>query len=277
VTDDALRLYADKNAKDTIFLQPYEDYLAVFKEATERLRAIVASPQAVDALIGETAELEFVTMFRELLRAKNVLASFVDFTFQDTEITEQEFEDYKSKYLDIYDKVRVNAEKEKVSILDDVDFELELVRRDDINVDYILGLLAQLVGANDSDRKEIAGKILTTLSGDASLRSKRELIEKFINTTVPKISDPSEVEAVFNEFWSAERTAALQKISEEEGVSTQQLEKLVENYVFTNRKPRKSELAGTLNEKPGILRLNEMVKRISIKFNDYIETFIDNI
>ncbi len=276
-TDDALRLYADKNAKEKIFLQPYEDYLAVFKEATERLRQIVVIPQAVDELVGEEAELEFVTMFRELLRAKNVLASFVDFDFSDTAITEQEFEDYKSKYLDIYDKVRVNTEREKVSILDDVDFELELVRRDDINVDYILGLLAQLVGANEADKKAITGKILSTLSGDANLRSKRDLIEKFINGTIPQISNSDEVEAAFSEFWSKERTEALKKISEEEGVSPAELEKLVESYIFTNRKPRKAELVSTLVEKPGILQLNGIIKRVSIKFNDFIETFVNHI
>lgn len=276
-TDDALALFADKNAKDKIFLQPYEDYLAVFNQATDRLRTIAPSPQDVDNLEGEQAEHDFVTMFRELLRAKNILSSFADFDFTDTGITVQEFEDYKSKYLDIYDKVKSDHEKEKVSILDDVDFELELVRRDEVNVDYILRLLAQLVGASEEDKQKIIGSIMTTLSGDASLRSKRELIEKFISGTIPNITDSEDVVTEFDKFWSQEKIEALERISHEEGVIRERLEKLIESYIFTGRKPRRAELAGTLEKKPSILQLNSIVKRISTKFNDFIETFIEGV
>lgn len=276
-TDDALQLFADKNAKEKIFLQPYEDYLAVFNQATNRLHDIVPSPQDVDTLVGEQAEHEFVTMFRELLRAKNVLASFADFNFDDTGITEQEFENYKSKYLDIYDKVRSNQEKEKVSILEDVDFELELVRRDDITVDYILRLLTQLVGATDDEKQKIIGSIMTTLSSDATLRSKRELIEKFITSTIPTIENSDEVEDRFNEFWNDERRAALIEISEKENVSVEKFESLVDRYIFTNRKPKQSDFADTLASKPSILQRNSILKRVNQHFNSFIETFIDNI
>jgi type I restriction enzyme R subunit len=274
-TDKSLELFANKNAKETIFLQPYEDYLSVFNKALDHLHDMVATPQDVDNLVGETAELDFVTMFRELLRAKNVLESFADFKFSDTGISEQEFENYKSKYLDIYDKVRNQQEKEKVSILEDVDFELELVRRDSITVDYILRLLAQLVGASEEDKMKITQNITTTLAGDAELRSKRELIEKFISTTIPEITDGDDVEEAFDEFWSKERTEALARISQEEGVDSQRLEKLIEDYIFTNRKPRRAELAATLEKKPSILQLNNILKRISGKVTSFIETFVD--
>ena len=274
-TDTSLELFANKDAKETIFLQPYEDYLAVFNTALAHLHTMVATPQDVDSLVGEKAELDFVTMFRELLRARNVLESFADFKFSDTGISEQEFDDYKSKYLDIYDKVRTQREKEKVSILEDVDFELELVRRDSITVDYILRLLAQLVGASEEEKSKIIQTVTTTLSGDAELRSKRELIEKFISGTIPQITDSSDVEEAFDAFWSKERTEALERISQEEGIVGERLEKLIEDYIFTNRKPRRAELASTLEKKPGILQLNGIIKRVSSKINSFIETFID--
>jgi type I restriction enzyme R subunit len=85
--------------------------------------------------------LEFVKRFRELIRIKNILTTFSDFSFSALGISEQTFEDYKSKYLDIYDRVKSEHSKEKVSILEDVDFELELIRRDEINIDYIVSLL----------------------------------------------------------------------------------------------------------------------------------------
>lgn len=276
-TDDALKLFADRDAKEKIFLQPYEDYVSAFNIAIAHLRTIADTPSAVDSLEGEAVELEFVTAFRELLRLKNVLVSFADFTFADTGLTEQTFEDYKSKYLDIYDKVRSEHEKEKVSILEDVDFELELVRRDDINVDYILHLLTQLIGASDEEKQKIISGIMTTLSGDAGLRTKRELIEKFINGTIPNITDKDEVETEFDSFWTTEKNEALERISNEEGVVGERLEKLIEGYIFTGRKPRRTELASTLEKQPGILQRNSILKRIGDKFNDFIETFIEGV
>src|SRR5690606_11485757 len=109
----------------------------------------------VDLLADEEQDAEFVQHFRNMLRLKNVLASFADFKFEDTSIDEQTFENFKSKYLDIYDKVRQDHEKEKVSVLDEVDFELELVRRDEINVSYILRLIARMVGANEEKQVEL--------------------------------------------------------------------------------------------------------------------------
>lgn len=86
--------------------------------------------QSVDDLLTEEDELAFIQAFRALLRAKNVLESYADFSWEDVGIDEQTFENYKSKYLDLYDKVKSENQKEKTSILDDIDFELELIHRD---------------------------------------------------------------------------------------------------------------------------------------------------
>jgi len=276
-TDDSLRLFADKNAKDKIFLQPYEDYLDSFNKAIARLQDIVATPKDVDKLVGEESELEFVNAFRELLRLKNVLVSFADFKFADCGMDEQAFENFKSKYLDIYYKVKSENEKEKISILNDVDFEIELTRNDIVNVDYILRLLAQLVGASDEEKQQIISGIMTTLSGDAVLRSKRDLIEKFINGTIPNITDSENVEDEFNNFWDNEKREALARIGQDEGVIVEKVEKLIGDYLFTGRKPRKTEFANTLRKQPGILQRNSILKRISQKFNDFIDTFIEGI
>ena len=276
-TDKSLELFANTAAKEQIFLAPYEEYVDMFNEALAKLRIITATPQEVDTLLGEEAELEFVTAFRELLRLKNILVSFSDFSFDDTGITEQTFDDFKSKYLDIYDKVRQAREKDKVSILEDVDFELELVRRDEVNVDYILKLVARLVGATDEQRNEITKTIFTTISGDATLRSKRELIEKFINSTIPQIHDSDEVEDRFTEFWNDEKQAELERIASEEGIVAEKLEKLIDRYVFTNRKPKQTDFADTLATKPGILQRNTILKRISARFGKFVETFVDGV
>lgn len=276
-TDNALRLFADKNAQETIFMQPYESYLAMFNEAAANLRNIAPTPRDVDLLMGEEQELEFVTSFREMLRIKNILVSFADFKFDDTSIGEQVFEDYKSKYLDIYDKVRSGHEKESVSILDDVDFELELVRRDEINVDYIIRLLSQLVGANDEKKDQIVRSVMDMLSADPVLRSKRELIERFIQRNIPDITDASDVEAEFDNFWTDEKTKAFEQMCKEEGLMTDKLQTLIDEFLYSGRKPRGDDIVAALQSQPKVLERSSIVKRVSTKLNEFINTFIEGV
>src|SRR5690606_38194074 len=153
------------------------------------------------------AMLEFVKQFRELIRLRNILSTFADFDPTQFNMSEQMFADYKSKYLDLFDQ-SIGPDKEKVSILNDVDFEIELIRRDTINIDYILNLLARMAGASDEKQAEIKKNILDTISTDIQLRSKKELIEKFINSTMPKVDDVDQMRTAFENFWNEERRQA---------------------------------------------------------------------
>jgi len=263
-TDDAIALFSNKDAKEIIFVEPYEKYVERFNEAVANLRELTPTPNDVDLLVGEEQELKFVTNFRELLRLRNILIAFADFKIEDTTISAQTFVDFRSKYLDIYDKVRSEHEKEKVSILDDVDFMLELVRRDEINVDYIIRLLARYVDASDDAKKAILNNIFNVMSADDRLRSKKELIEKFIKTTVPKITDSEEVENKFEEFWSDEKTKAFERMCNEEGLMTEKLQNLIDNYLYSGRKPRGNDLVGSLTIQPKILERESIVKRLLV-------------
>jgi type I restriction enzyme R subunit len=133
-TDEAITLFSNKEAIEVIIMKPYEDYVKKFNEAFIALLKITPTVNSVNELQTENDELEFIKAFRELIRIKNILAAFADFKWEDLAMNEQLFEDYKSKYLDLYDKVKSDHQKEKVSILEDVDFELELIHRDEINV-----------------------------------------------------------------------------------------------------------------------------------------------
>jgi type I restriction enzyme R subunit len=137
-TDEAITLFSNKEAIEVIIMKPYEDYTAKFDEAFAALIAITPTTDSVNDLVSEDDELEFIKAFRNLMRIKNILFAFSDFKWEDVQMTEQLFEDFKSKYLDLYDKVKSDHQKEKVSILEDVDFELELIHRDEINVNYII-------------------------------------------------------------------------------------------------------------------------------------------
>lgn len=276
-TDDAVALFSNKDAKEIIFVQPYEDYIKLFNEAVEELYKITPNPESVDSLVGEEQELLFAKAFRNVIRVKNVLITFADFKFSDTSMDEQTFMDFTSKYLDLYSKVKSSTEKEKVSILDDVDFELELIRRDDINVDYILRLLAKLVGKEGQEKEKLINVIMDTMAADPVLVSKRELVRKFINENIPSIAESEEVEGEFETFWKKEESQAFAKLCEEEGLNSEKLRDLIEDYLFSGRKPRRESIVETLNSTPKILERGTIIDRVSKKLNDFINIFIEGV
>ena len=107
--------------------------IAEFNQALETLYEITPTVDSVNNLISEEDDFRFITAFRNLLRINNILVTFADFNFDDTDISNQSFEDFKSKYLYVYEKYKTDTQAEKESIINDVDFELELIHRDDIN------------------------------------------------------------------------------------------------------------------------------------------------
>jgi len=276
-TDRAIALFSNKDAKELIFLKPYESYVKEFDATLSELKKIAENPSDVSKLKSEEEQFQFVSIFRELLRIKNTLETFADFKFSDTSISGQKFEDFKSKYLDIYDKVKSDHEKEKVSILDDVDFELELVKRDEINVDYILRKLAIFIDADKNEQKKIIKNIHDIISTDVNLRSKKELIERFIKESLPKIKDSTQVENKFEKFWEDEQIKEFEQICREEGLMNDKLQSVIDTYLYTGRKPRRDDLASTLKVKPKILERDNIIKRVKSKIDNFINTFIEGV
>jgi type I restriction enzyme R subunit len=277
-TDDAIALFSNKDAKDVIIMQPYEDYVSKFNEAYETLLKLVPTVDSVNELSNETSKLEFVKAFRELMRVKNILTTFSDFTHEALEMDEQEFEDYKSKYLDIYETVRKTTEKEKVSILEDVDFELELIHRDEINVNYILNLLANLKNSEPNELAKKQKEIVDLLTGDPKLRTKRELIERFIQENLPTIQNSEDVSDEFERFWTAEQIKAFKQIVAEENLSEEKTEKLIETYLFAEREPLRNELLDLIEgEKPKLLERKSIGDRLLSKILNFVDTFINGV
>ncbi|MBP1664189.1 MAG: type site-specific deoxyribonuclease, HsdR family, partial [Bacteroidetes bacterium] len=276
VTDDAIALFSNKDAKDIIIMQPYEEYVKKFSQAFIELLKIAPTVNSVSELKDENDELEYIKAFRELMRLKNILTTFADFSFDHLSMNEQLFEDYKSKYLDLYDKVKSDHQKEKVSILDDVDFELELIHRDEINVAYILVLLANLKDSKDKEKKQ--KEIIDLIAGEAHLRSKRELIEKFIKDNLPDIEDADNIPDEFERFWNEEQIEAFRKLCEEENLTDHKVEKVIADYLFTEREPLRDEVLDLINgEKPSVLKRKTTGDRIIAKIKNFVETFINGM
>jgi type I restriction enzyme R subunit len=276
-TDEAIKLFSDKNAQETIIIAPYDEQIKRFNEAYKELMSITPTVDSVNDLVTEEDELEFAKAFREIMRLKNILSSFVEFTFEDTYMKDQEFVDYTSKYLDLYDKIKTDNQKELVSILDEIDFELELIHRDEINVAYIMKLLAQLKDAKPKDQAKQKKQIIDLIAGESELRSKRVLIEKFIQHNLPKINDTETIEDEFKTYWQVETRKALQDLSNTESLKKDKVESIINDFLFTGRMATEDEVIEALEKKPSVLQRESISNRITEKIKDFVKTFINGV
>ena len=233
-TDNAIALYSDDNTTEYVLMGPYDQYLREFKKVLDKLYKLTPTPDSVDDLETEDDLKDFVTSFRELLKIMNLLETFTEFTFNDTGITEEEFDEYKSKYLDTYENTKTDHGDGKVSILDDIDFELELVTSDKINVTYILELLKKLNRDDDTFEKN-KKNILEDMKKSMELRSKIDLIEKFIDENLPQIDDKDNIEDEFTNFIDHEKDQAIKKLSHDENLKEDNIRDVIIEYEETGK------------------------------------------
>ena len=273
-TDDAITLFSNKDAIEVVVMPEYQDIAKKFDQALNNLKEIAPTYQSVNELETEEDEAEFVQAFRKLMRNLNVLKSYTDFNWEDLPLDEQEFEDYKGKYLDLYEKVKRETQKEKVSILGDIDFELELIHRDRINRAYIIKLLRGFKEEKQQSKAEAQKKaIIDLLGGDISLRSKKELIEKFIDENLPHIEDADKIEDEFEQYWQDQKVFALDKLCEEEQLDKAQFKALIDAYIYSGQEPIRDDVFKCLDNRPSILQARTIGERIIDKMRDFVNVF----
>jgi type I restriction enzyme R subunit len=276
-TDKAIELFANKHAQEDIILAPYEDYVKKFEEAAAALLAIVPTVDSVDDLLTEEDEAAFIKAFRDVIRVKNVLECFSQFDASTLPLDEQTFADYRSKYLDLYDKVRSENSKEKVSILDDLDFEIELISRDKINVSYIINLLRGMENKTPEEKAKTRKTIMDVLDTEAQLRSKKELIERFIAEHFANLPANADVGTEFDSYWEAQKQSALVTLSEDEGLKREALDKVLANYLFTEKTPMRDDVIGIMEKRPSLRERSTVAERVITKIKSFVETFIDGV
>lgn len=272
-TDKALALFGDENAREVVFKKSYEEQKIDFVGKLGWLKQIAPDSASVDALQSEEEKAEFIKAFRDLLRTKSSLETFAEFSFGDVGIDEQEFYDYQSKYLDLYEE-RSRSESEAESVLDEIDFEIELTMRDLINFDYIIRLIAGLKDVtSDKLREKKTEDILKIFDRDVMLRKKKELIRKFIEGSLPQVATSDDVEKAFDEFWTNERQNIIEMTAREEGMEIENLQKLLGEYLYTQKFPRGQEIVDLLPTPPRILERQGIVDRVRKALANMVEVF----
>ena len=229
--DNAIGLFS-MGGTEEIVLPPYKYFVDAFNKELKKFYSLVKTVAEAQGLQSEKDKEAFVLNFRELLRIKNKLDIFFEFTFDDLDMTEQEFDDFKSVYLDIHDSLGGDG---PISVLNDIDFELELLRNDTINVDYIINLIADLDLSSPSFEHDKA-RILKIMKETENLRSKIGLIEIFIDDVLGNIdTKQTNVFEAFDQFMRVERKAAFCNIIEEEELKEDIARKVIDGYEFSGK------------------------------------------
>lgn len=270
-TDESITLYSDETASEFVLMKSYEDYADDFNKVLVFLMELAPDVGDIDGLPSEKEIAEFVKIFRELLRVHTRLIVFTEFSFDDLNIAEQTFNDYLSKYLDIYENYQQTTAPEKVSVLDDVDFEVELVRRDNINVSYILNLLKELDINSPSFEKD-KEFILDTMERSHELRSKIDLIQKFIERTIPEIEDKNKIECHFENFIDKEKKEAVDTLVKEEKLDMDMTRAIIAEYEFSG-KMRNDIIKESITEKLGLKERRSKLQRIKDLIVELVDKF----
>jgi type I restriction enzyme R subunit len=220
-TNDALALFGNKDAKGIAILKPYGDY---YGEYESKVQELVTSFPLGQPIVGEQAKKDFVLLFGAILRLQNILTSFDDFEGNQI-LTERQGQDYRSVYLDIYADFRSGKDSDKEQINDDIVFEIELIKQVEINVDYILMLVAKLrESKGDGDNVEIRAQISRAVDSSPSLRNKKDLIESFVDS----LSATGEVDEEWRTFIASRRDAELEQIIADENLRPEETRTFVD-------------------------------------------------
>lgn len=229
-TNDALAIFGNKEASGIVLLKSYNDYYNGWdKDGTHQRGYIEFIAELQERfplpvfIEGEQAEKDFIRLWGAILRLRNILSSFDEFEGQEI-LSDREFQDYQSVYLDLYDKIRKHKDADKENINDDIVFEIELVKQITINIDYILQLVAKYHKSHMKD-KEILTSIDKAMNSSIELRSKKELIERFINT----LNANTDVDRDWRIFTDASKAKELQQIIEEENLKPEETRRLIAN------------------------------------------------
>lgn len=229
-TDKAIALFGNKDAGGIVLLKTYEEYYNGYDDKgeykpgyAELIATLTTQYPLGQPILGEEAEKDFIRLYGAILRLRNILTSFDDFEGNEI-LSERDFQDYQSIYIDLYQEYRKGADGDKETINDDIVFEIELVKQIEVNIDYILMLVAKYQQSNCKD-KTILTTIDKAINSSIELRSKKELIERFIE----QVNVSTKVDEDWRKFLHERKEADISAIIEEEKLKPEETRRFIDN------------------------------------------------
>ena len=279
--DIALKLFAGENEDVSIVMVgAYEDHVVEFNDAYKRLKDITNKPSEAYDIGDEETIKDFMKQHREMTKVLETIKSFSDFTYDDIICSEQNVADYRSAYLDAKDKLdefREQAEEngEDTSAYD-FDAEIELLQHADINVSYILGLIAELVVSDEDDKEQKKKRIKSIIRQEPTLRSKGSLINNFVDTQIDELEKKEEVIPKFKEYREQQGILNFNDIVASENLNEDKFEKIKTDYIYDRKDPLTRTVAESMNKRPRLKEKIGLVNKIKKKLFKLVDIYFDD-
>lgn len=290
--DAAIKLFSNNEPNEFIVREPFEKVRKALNLKMEEFLKKYPNISYIDALKSETEKREFVLAFREIIRGKIEAQIYEEYEEDDPYflMSEQEYMDFRSKYLDIAightgdnkdHSAKQDAEQPELEGIDDIDFCLELLHSDVINVAYILALIEDLNPESD-DYHEKRQHIIDTMIKDAAMRNKAMLIDGFIRQNVDndktgfaraKADGSIDLETRLTNYVSVARNKAIDRLAEEEGLSHEALRDYLAQYDYLQREKPEIIQNAIKEKKVGLKERRNILKRVLGKLRVIIDTF----
>ncbi|MCF7820351.1 MAG: type I restriction endonuclease subunit R [Candidatus Pacebacteria bacterium] len=229
-TNEAISLFGDKGASGIVLLKSYQDYYNGYKDGKKEIRGYLSLINKLldkfpigQIIVSETSQKEFIKLYGNILRLKNILTTFDEFIGNEI-LSDREVQDYHSMYIDLYNEFRKTEKEEKENVNDDVVFEMELIKQVDINIDYILGLIKKY-HEDHTQNREILIDINKAIDSSVELRNKKDLINQFISS----LDVHSVVEKEWQEFIDGKKVEELEQIIKIENLDHEATYKFIRN------------------------------------------------
>lgn len=229
-TNESIALFGDKKASGIVLLKAYEDYYNGYRDGKKEVRGYKSLVDELlekfpvgERIVGEQAQKDFIKLYGAILRVRNILVTFDEFTGNEI-LSARDLQDYHSLYIDLYNEFRKGDEAEKENVNDDLVFEMELIKQIEINIDYILELIKKYHD-DHTKNKELLLDINKAIDSSFELRNKKDLINQFITT----LDIHSVVDADWRKYVEKKKIEELDRIIEEEGLDRKAAYTFVQN------------------------------------------------
>ncbi|PAW93924.1 restriction endonuclease subunit R [Mucilaginibacter sp. MD40] len=295
--DAAIKLFSNNQPNEFIIREPFDKVKSELNELVVKFKEKYPDVQSVDGLQSEYERRDFVLAFRDIIKKRSEIQVYEDFDAEDQTLlmSDQEFMDFRSKYLDIAvgpikpppepslvaEPPVSYGENEESPTLEDIDFCLELLRSDVINVAYILELISDL-DINSEDYAQQRQSILDTMIKDAGMRNKTKLVDEFMRENIDndkeafaraKADGTIDLESRLSAFVTRKRGEAVQGLAEEEALDEGALQQFLTEYDYLKREKLEIVQEAVRKKKAGIVERRSILDRVVRKLRTIMDIY----
>ncbi len=267
--DNALKLFSGDGNPNEFLLQSYEYYLSEYRKKAEELRAVCETPDDAGNIIDENEQRAYVIAFRSLASVYSILKTFSKFGQADLDVflDEADYYDYKSWYLTFFDQMKRDRERGKESVLVDVDFNIELVRTDKINVVYILNLLKDINRKDKEEMKKSVDLILREIerSDNEKMRYKKDVMADFINLRFFDLDPEEDIIKAYEDYERERMTADIEEFSKENDLPSEKVTDILAQYFTNDKAVTKETIRIELHDlNLGLVQMTKRIKALQL-------------